>query len=67
MLLTVDCKSATRCLMAAKKKARSYVYTLRLSEEEHRLFNKVAAKYGLDVSSMLRMVVKQDAQRGDKS
>jgi antitoxin component of RelBE/YafQ-DinJ toxin-antitoxin module len=46
--------------MAAKKKARSVVVTLRLSEEEHRLFKRVADHYGLTVASVLRMLIKRE-------
>ena len=33
--------------------------TLRLSADEHRLFKLVADRYGLSVSSLIRMLVKE--------
>jgi predicted DNA binding CopG/RHH family protein len=39
-----------------KKKARPVVLTVRLSEEEHRIFKDKAKKRGLTVASFIRTV-----------
>ena len=52
-----------RLVTGQKKKARTTVITIRLSEAEHRDFKKVATSLGLDISSAIRFLVKQHTAR----
>ena len=42
---------------ATKKKARSIVLTVRLSEDEHRRFQKLAEKSGFSLATLVRVAV----------
>lgn len=43
--------------MRKKKKARAVVLTIRLSEEEHRIFLAIGQKRGLSLASLIRTTV----------
>lgn len=49
-------KRVARTKKNMKKKARPVVLTVRLSEEEHRIFKAKAKKRGLTVASFIRTI-----------
>jgi hypothetical protein len=55
--LTVKTKPRIHLGMRTKKKARPVVLTIRLSDEEHRIFLATAKKRGLSLSSLIRTTV----------
>jgi len=46
---------------------RNRVLTLRLSDEEHRRFDAVAKDMGLDVSAMIRALVREREKKGENA